>query len=160
MANNEEKTYADSDLVNFFQAYFSFHKGHPNHKLEETEISMSFYSALAGLDRSFSSCDFILSMKKDFEIISKQLEHFARVAQRDVSQREGKRDKYSSNETYYTVPEITMKWNISGSGVRKAIKKNGLEYVENEGAKCKYLVLKEVFEEYAKNHNIRLRVAK
>lgn len=157
MANNEEKTYADSDLVKFFRAYFSFHKGNPHHKLEETEISMSFYSALAGLDESFSSKEFILSMKKDFEIISKQLEHFARAAQRDVTQREGKSDKYSSTDTYYTVPEIITRWDISGAAVRKAIKEERLRSSIAQGAKSKYRILKEDFEEYAKNNRIRPR---
>ena len=158
MEKTNEKTYADSKLTELFGSYFIYHKAHPDEPLnDETEITMAFYAALSGLDTKYSSKEFILSIKSDFDIISRVLEKIANQAHKDIRSKEGIRDKHSISETYYTVPEIEARWAISGTAVRKAIAEQRLRAKENSGRKNKYLILKADFENYATNNRIKLR---
>ena len=158
MEKTNEKTYADSKLTELFRSYFIYHKAHPDEPLnDETEITMAFYAALSGLDTEYSSKKFILSIKSDFDIISRVLEKIANQAHKDNRSKKGVRDKYSITETYYTVPEIEARWSISGAAVRKAITEQRLRAKENSGRKSKYLILKADFENYATNNRIKLR---
>ena len=153
-----EKTHADSDLARFFRAYMIYHKQNPNAVLDFTEINMALSSAVYGLDEQYSTKEFILSIKADFEIISKVLERIAYQASKDIRSSEGIRDKYSVTETYFTVPEIEARWKISGTAVRKAITEKRLRAIEVSGKKSKYKVLKADFENYAENNGIKPRV--
>lgn len=157
MADDENKTYADSDLTVFFRDYFMFHKANPGKRLGVTDIQRAFYAALSGLDNSFSDKEFILAMKKDFEIISKQLEHLARYAQNDIAQEGGKWDKYSETERSYFPREIATEWNITASAIRYAISHGNLEATEVKGKKDKYLVKEKDWLEYAASHHINKR---
>ncbi len=155
MANMEELTHGDSKLVDFFVSYFIYHKTHLNEPLDTTEIMLAFYSALSGLDAKYSTKEYILSIKSDFDIISKVLEKLANQAHKDIRSKEGIRDKYSDTEVYYTVPDIEARWAISGTAIRKAITQKRLRCKEVSGRKSKYLVLKEDFENYAENNGIK-----
>ena len=158
MEKTNEKTHADSRLTELFGSYFIYHKAHLDEPLnDETEITMAFYAALSGLDTKYSSKEFILSIKSDFDIISRVLEKIANQAHKDIRSKEGIRDKHSISETYYTVPEIEARWAISGTAVRKAIAEQRLRAKENSGRKNKYLILKADFENYATNNRIKLR---
>ena len=152
-----EKTHADSDLARFFRAYMIYHKQNPDAVLNYTEINMALGCALYGLDEQYSTKEFILSIKSDFDIISKALEKIAYQANRDIRSREGIRDKYSVTEVYYTVPDIEGKWIISGTAVRKAITEGRLRAKEVSGKKSKYQILKEDFENYANSNGIKKR---
>jgi len=152
-----EKTHADSDLARFFRAYMIYHKQNPDAVLDYTEINMALGSALYGLDEQYSTKEFILSIKSDFDIISKALEKIAYQANRDIRSREGIRDKYSVTEVYYTVPDIEGKWIISGTAVRKAITEGRLRAKEVFGKKSKYQILKEDFDNYANSNGIKKR---
>lgn len=153
-----EKTHADSDLARFFRAYMIYHKQNPDAVLDYTEISMALGHALYGLDEHYSTKEFILSIKSDFEIISNVLEKIAYQANKDIRSNEGIRDKYSIAEVYYTVPDIEAKWEISGTAVRKAITEGRLRFREAKGKKSKYRILKDDFEQYAKRNDIKLRI--
>ena len=157
MADIEELTHADSELVDFFVNYFVFRKMHPNEALNTTEIMAAFYRELSGLDKKYSMEESILSIKSDFEIITKVIEKCAYIAHKDIRSSEGIRDKYSDTEVYYTVPEIEARWVISGTAVRKAITEHRLRAKEVSGRKSKYMVLKADFENYANNNGIKLR---
>ena len=157
MADNENKTYADSDLTAFFRDYFLFHKANSSKKLGATDINRAFYGALSGLDHSFSDKEFILAMKKDFEVITKQLERIARDAQKDIAQDGGMWDKYSETERTYYAREIEAEWNITASAIRYAISNDKLEAVEITGRKDKYLIKEKDWLEYAVSHNIKKR---
>ena len=157
MADNENKTYADSDLTAFFRDYFMFHKANPSKRLGVTDIHRAFYSALSGLDNSFSDKEFILAMKKDFEVITKQLEHIAREAQKDIAQDGGMWDKYSETERTYYAREIEVEWNITASAIRYAITNGNLEAEEITGKKDKYLIKEKDWLEYAASHKIKKR---
>ena len=157
MADNENKTYADSDLTAFFRDYFMFHKTNPSKRLGVTDIELAFYGALSGLDNSFSSKEFILAMKKDFEIIAKQLEKIAKRAEIDIAQDFGKWDKYSENERTYYAREIEAEWNITASAIRYAITKGNLQAEEITGKKDKYLIKEKDWLEYAASHKIKKR---
>ena len=157
MADNENKTYADSDLTAFFKDYFMFHKTNPSKRLGVTDIKLAFYGALSGLDNSFSSKEFILAMKKDFEIITKQLENIARDAEKDIAQDGGKWDKFSETERSYYVREIEAEWGITASAIRYAISNGNLEAEEITGKKDKYLITENDWLEYASNHRIKKR---
>lgn len=152
-----EKTHADSDLAKFFRAYMIYHKQNPNAVLDYTEINIALGNALSGLDEKYSTKDFILSIKSDFDIISNVLEKIAYQANKDIRSREGIRDKYSVTEVYYTVPDIEGKWIISGTAVRKAITEGRLRAKEVSGKKSKYQILKEDFENYANSNGIKKR---
>lgn len=156
MADNENKTYADSDLTAFFKDYFMFHKANPRKRLGAIDIELAFYGALSGLDNSFSSKEFILAMKKDFEIIAKQLEKIAKRAEIDIAQDGGKWDKYSDERTYYA-REIEAEWNITASAIRYAITKGNLQAEEIKGKKDKYLIKEKDWLEYATSHKIKRR---
>lgn len=155
-----EKTHADSDLAKFFRAYMIYHKQNPNAVLDYTEINIALSSALSGLDEKYSTKEFILSIKSDFEIISRVLEKIAYQANKDIRSSEGIRDKYSVSDTYYTVPEIEARWVISGTAVRKAITEGRLRAKEEKGVKSKYRVLKEDFENYAISNGIKVKQLK
>lgn len=155
MADDENKTYADSDLQKFFRHYFMYHKANPGKRLGVTDIQMAFYSALSGLDNSFSSKEFILAMKKDFEIISKQLDHLAWNAQKDIAQDDGKRDKYSETELGYFPREIEAEWDITASAIRYAISHGNLDATEIKGKKDKYLIKEKDWLEYVASHHIK-----
>ena len=155
---DKEKTHAESELATFFRSYMIYHKQNPDAVLDYTEISMALGHALYGLDDHYSTKDFILSIKSDFEIISNVLEKIACQANKDIRSSEGIRDKYSVTEVYYTVPDIEAKWEISGTAVRKAIKEGRLKFTEAKGKKSKYRILKDDFEQYAKTNNIKLRI--
>lgn len=157
MAENENKTYADSDLTAFFKDYFMYHKANPRKKLGVTDINRAFYGALSHLDRSFSDKEFILAMKKDFELIAKQLDHIARDAQKDIAQDGGKWDKYSETERTYYAREIESEWMITASAIRYAIKKGNLQAEEITGKKDKYLIREKDWLEYATSHKIKRR---
>ena len=158
MQNTNEQTYADSKLTELFRSYFIYHKAHPDEPLnDETEITLAFYAALSGLDNKYSSKEFILSIKSDFDIISRVLEKIANQAHKDIRSKEGISDKYSITDTYYTVPEIEARWAISGTAVRKAITKKRLRAKEASRKRNKYLILKEDFENYAAENRIRQR---
>ena len=158
MDKTNEQTHADSKLTELFRSYFIYHKAHPDEPLnDETEITMAFYAALSGLDTKYSSKEFILSIKSDFDIISRVLERIANQAHKDIRSKEGIHNKYSITETYYTIPDIEARWSISGEAVRKSIKEQRLRAKENSGRKCKYLILKADFESYATNNRIKLR---
>lgn len=158
MANTKELTHGESYLADFFRSYFVYHKNHLDEPIsDETEIIIAFYAALSGLDAKYSTKEFILSIKSDFDIIARVLEKIANQAHKDIRSKEGVRDKYSITETYFTVPEIVARWSISGEAVRKAIKEQRLRAKENSGRKCKYLILKADFESYATNNRIKLR---
>ena len=152
-----EKTHADSDLARFFRAYMIYHKQNPKAVLDYTEINIALGNALSGLDEKYSTKDFILSIKSDFDIISNVLEKIAYQANKDIRSREGIRDKYSVTEVYYTVPDIEGKWIISGTAVRKAITEGRLRAKEVSGKKSKYQILKEDFENYANSNGIKKR---
>ena len=157
MADNENKTYADSDLTAFFRDYFMYHKSNPGKKLGVTDINRAFYGALSGLDNSFSDKEFIMSMKKDFEVISKQLEHIARKAQQDIALEDGKWDKYSETERTYFPREIQAEWSITASAIRHAITTGHLEAEEITGKKDKYFIKEKDWLEYATSHKIKKR---
>jgi len=157
MADNEELTHGDSKLVDFFESYFIYHKAHPNEPLDTTEIMMAFYRALSGLDSKYSTKEYILSIKSDFDIISKVIEKIAYQAHKDIRSNEGIHDKYSVTEVYYTVPDIEARWVITGTAVRKAITEKRLRAKEISGKKSKYQILKADFENYAESNGIRLR---
>ena len=157
MADNQELTHRDSKLVDFFVSYFVYHKTHPNEPLDTTEIMTAFYTALSGLDKKYSTKEYILSIKSDFDVISKVLEKIAYQAHKDIRSGEGIRDKYSDTEVYYTVPDIQARWVISGTAVRKAVTEQRLRAKEVSGRKSKYLILKADFESYAENNGIKLR---
>ena len=105
----------------------------------------------------YSTKEFILSIKSDFDTISKVLEKIANQANKDLRSSEGIRDKYSITEVYYTVPDIEARWVISGTAVRKAITEGRLKAKEIKGRKSKYDIYKEDFENYAKSNGIKLR---
>ena len=157
MANTEELTHGDSELVKFFVSYFVYHKTHPDKPLDTTDIMLAFYSALSGLDAKYSTKEYILSIKSDFEKISKVIEKCAFQAHKDIRSNEGIRDKYSDTEVYYTVPDIEARWVISGTAVRKAITEHRLRAKEIVGRKSKYQILKADFENYAESNGIKLR---
>lgn len=157
MADNQELTHRDSKLVDFFVSYFIYHKTHPNEPLDTTEIMTAFYTALSGLDKKYSTKEYILSIKSDFDVISKVLEKIANQAHKDIRSGEGIRDKYSETEVYYTVPDIEARWVISGTAVRKAVTEQRLRAKEVSGRKSKYLILKVDFENYAESNGIKLR---
>lgn len=157
MADNENKTYADSDLTAFFRDYFMYHKANPRKRLGVTDIELAFYGALSGLDNSFSSKEFILAMKKDFEIIAKQLEKIAKRAEIDIAQDFGKWDKYSENERTYYAREIEAEWDITASAIRYAITNGKLQAEEITGKKDKYLIKEKDWLEYAASHKIKKR---
>lgn len=155
---DKEKTHAESELATFFRSYMIYHKANPENELDYTEINMALSSALYGLDMKYSTKEFIMSIKRDFDTISKVLEKIAYQANRDIRSSEGIRDKYSVTEVYYTVPDIEGKWIISGTAVRKAITEGRLRFTEAKGKKSKYRILKDDFEQYAKTNNIKLRI--
>ena len=157
MADIQELTHRDSKLVDFFVSYFVYHKTHPNEPLDTTEIMTAFYTALSGFDKKYSTKEYILSIKSDFDVISKVLEKIAYQAHKDIRSGEGIRDKYSDTEVYYTVPDIQARWVISGTAVRKAVTEQRLRAKEVSGRKSKYLILKADFESYAENNGIKLR---
>ena len=158
MADDENKTYADSDLQKFFMHYFMYHKANLGKRLGVTDIQMAFYSALSGLDNSFSSKEFILAMKKDFETILKQLEHLAWDAQKDIAQDGGRWDKYSETERTYFPREIGAEWCISASAIRYAIAKGNLDATKITGKKDKYYIKEKDWLEYAASHHIKKRI--
>ncbi len=151
------KTYRDSRLVDLFVNYIIYRKENGSHRISEMEIEMCFWNAIGGLDETYHSDDFIMSMRDDFELFSNVLEKIANKRGREIRSQEGIRDKYSDGETYYTVPEIEARWIISGTAVRKAITEKRLNAKERSGTKSKYIVLREDFEEYAKNNGIKTR---
>jgi hypothetical protein len=155
--NNAKKTSGDSNLTAFFKDYFMYHKNNPLKKLGVTDIHRAFYGALDGLDGSFYDKEFILAMKKDFEIISKQLERIARDAQNDIAQEKGIWDKYTETERSYFPREIEAEWNITASAIRYAISNGNLEAQEITGKKDKYRIKEIKWLEYATNHKIKKR---
>ena len=157
MADIEELKHGDSKLADIFISYFIYRKAHPNEALDTTEILTAFYHAVHGLDVEYPQKEFILSIKSDFDIISKVLEKAAYQAQKDIRSSVGIRDKYSNTEVYYTVPDIEARWVISGTAVRKAITKQRLRAKEVVGRKSKYQILKADFENYAESNGIPLR---
>lgn len=157
MADNQELTHRDSKLVDFFVSYFVYHKTHPNVPLDTTEIMTAFYTALSGLDEKYSTKEYILSIKSDFDIISKVIEKIAYQAHKDIRSGEGIHDKYSDTEVYYTVPDIQARWDISGTAVRRAVTEQRLRAKEVSGRKSKYQILKADFENYAERNGIKLR---
>ena len=157
MTENENKTYADSELTAFFKSYFLHHKANPGKKLGVTDIELAFYGALSGLDNSFSSKKFILAMKKDFEVIAKQLEKIAKRAEIDIAQDDEKWDKYSETERAYFPREIEAEWIITSEAVRHAIRNGNLQAEEITGKKDKYRIKEKDWLEYAASHGTKKR---
>lgn len=157
MADVTSRTYRDSRLVDLFANYIIYRKENGFHVINETEIEMSFWNAVGGLDEKYRSDEFIMSMRDDFELFLKVLDKISNKRGREIRSMEGIRDKYSDTETYLTPPQISSRWVISGEAIRKAIRENRLKAKEQEGRKCKYLILKEDFEKYAENNGIKLR---
>jgi hypothetical protein len=157
MADNENITYADSDLTAFFRDYFMYHKANPRKRLGVTDIHRAFFGALSGLDNSFYDKEFILAMKKDFEVITKQLEHIARDAQKDIAQDGGKWDKYSETELSYFPREIAAEWDITASAIRYAIANGNLKADRISGGKDKHRIKEKDWLEYAAKHGKKRR---
>lgn len=157
MADSTIRTYRDSRLVALFANYIIYRKENGFHVINETEIEMCFWNAVGGLDEEFRSDEFIMSMRDDFELFLKVLDKISNRRGREIRSMEGIRDKYSNTDTYLTPPQISSRWKISGTAIRKAINEKRLKAKEQEGRKCKYLILKEDFEKYAENNDIKLR---
>ena len=155
---DKEKTHAESELADFFRSYMIYHKMNPDAVLNYTDVNIALGNALCGLDAKYSTTEFILSIKSDFDIISKVLEKIAYQANKDIRSGEGIHDKYSITEIYYTVPDIEARWVISGAAVRKAITEGRLKAKVIKGRKSKYDILKEDFEDYAKSNGIKSRL--
>ena len=157
MADATIKTYRDSRLVDLFANYIIYRKENGSQVITETEIEMCFWNALGGLDEKYHSDEFIMSMRDDFELFLKVLDKISNRRGREIRSLEGIRDKYADTDIYLTPPQISSRWNISGTAIRKAIYEKRLKAKEQEGRKCKYLIFKDDFEEYAKNNGIQLR---
>lgn len=157
MADATNRTYRDSKLVDLFINYIIYRKVNGSHVITETEIEMCFWNALGGLDKKYHSDEFIMSMRDDFELFLKVLDKISNKRGREKRSMEGIRDKYADTDTYLTAPQISSRWKISGTAIRNAIKEKRLKAKEQEGKKCKYIILKYDFEEYAKNNGILLR---
>ena len=157
MADTSSRTYRDSRLVALFANYIIYRKENSFHTINETEIEMCFWNALGGLDKEYHSDEFIMSMRDDFELFFKVLDKISNRRGREIRSQEGVHDKYSDTDTYLTPPQISSRWVISDVAIRKAIKEKRLKAKEQEGKKCKYLILKEDFEQYAKNNGIKKR---
>lgn len=157
MADSNVRTYRDSKLVDLFVSYVIYRKENGSHNISETEIEMCFWNAIGGIDETYRSDEFIMSMRDDFELFYKVLDKISNRRGREIRSMEGVRDKYSDTEIYLTPPQISARWKISGSAIRRAIIEKRLKAKGQEGRKCKYLILKEDFENYAKNNGIPLR---
>jgi len=157
MADTSSRTYRDSRLVALFANYIIYRKENGFHFINETEVEMCFWNALGGLDEYYHSDEFIMSMRDDFELFLKVLDKISNKRGREIRSMEGVRDKYSDTDTYLTPPQISSRWVISGTAIRKAISEKRLKAKEQEGKKCKYLILKEDFEKYAENNGIKKR---
>ena len=158
MENIDVRTYRDSKLVDLFACYIIYRKENGTKEIGELEIERCFWNAIGGLDQTYSSEEFVLAMKDDFDHISKVLGTIADKTSRGIRARKGIHDKYSNTETYYTVPDIEARWEISGTAVRKAIVEERLKAKEQDSRKCKYLILKEDFERYAVSNGIKPRI--
>lgn len=157
MADSNVRTYRDSKLVDLFVSYVIYRKENGSRNISETEIEMCFWNAIGGIDETYRSDEFIMSMRDDFELFCKVIDKITNRRGREIRSMEGIHDKYSNTETFLTQPQISARWNISGSAIRKAIKEKRLKAKEQVGRKCKYLILKEDFEKYARSNGIRQR---
>ena len=114
-----------------------------------TEIQTALYTALGGLDRAYSTSEFVNKMKGDFELIAQHLDKIAHEMYKEERRKVGFHDRNAIYERVLSVSEISAKLGISEQAVRKAIKEERLKATLNN--KGVYEVTEKDFKEFEKN---------
>ena len=84
---------------------------------------MAIMTALSGLDKEYSSSEYLLKMKADFETIVLTLDGMAKRHYKELAASNGKVDKMASQEVkYYSVEEAARFHRVTEETIRKAIR--------------------------------------
>ncbi len=139
-------THLDEHLTNCFISYIIHLKENIN-PLAYTEIQTALYTALGGLDKTYSTFEFVNKMKGDFELIAQHLGKIAHEMYKEERRKVGFHDRNAIYEHILSVSEISAKLGISEQAVRKAIKEERLKATLNN--KGVYEVIEKDFKEFA-----------
>ena len=141
-------THLNEHLTNCFVSYI-IHLKENVYPLAYTEIQTALYTALGGLDRAYSTSEFVNKMKGDFELIAQHLDKIAHEMYKEERRKVGFHDRNAIYERVLSVSEISAKLGISEQAVRKAIKEERLKATLNN--KGVYEVTEKDFKEFEKN---------
>lgn len=139
-------THLDEHLTNCFVSYFIHLKESVN-PLAYSKINTALYTALGGLDKEYSTYEFVNKMKGDFELIATHLGKIAHEMYKEERNKAGLYDRNAIYEHILSVSEISAKLRISEQAVRKAIKEERLKATLNN--KGVYEVTEKDFKEFA-----------
>lgn len=127
MEATNKKTHADENLTRCLTAYLIYKK--ENHQTKPTpfEIEMAIMTALNGLDKEYSSGEYLNEMKADFERIAITLSDMAKRHYIEVARTEGKEDRFAVEDVkYYNVYEAARFHRVTEETIRKAIREGRL----------------------------------
>lgn len=141
-------THLNEHLTSCFISYIIHLKENIN-PLAYTEIQTALYTALGGLDKAYSTSEFVNKMKGDFELIAQHLGKIAHEMYKEERRKVGFHDRNAIYERVLSVSEISAKLSISEQAVRKAIKEERLKATMN--GKGSYEVTEKDFKEFAKS---------
>ena len=123
-------THSDENLTDCFVAYLIYKKKMEHREVEGFDVEMAIMTALAGLDREYSSGEYLMKMKADFERIALRLEDMAKRYYKEQAKSEGKKDKLEVDSVkFYSVYEAAQYHNVTEETIRKAIREKRLKAV-------------------------------
>lgn len=123
MTEIEKTTHSDENLTDCFVAYLIYKKKTEHKELKGLDLEMAIMTALGGLDKEYSSGDYLMNMKADFESIALKLEDMAKRYYKEQAKSEGKRDKMEVDKIkYYSVFEAAQYHHVTEEAIRKAIR--------------------------------------
>ena len=123
----EKRTHSDENLTDCFVTYLIYKKETEHKEIEGMDLEMAIMTALGGLDKEYSSGEYLMNMKADFERIALKLEEMAKRLYKEQAKSEGKRDKLEMTDVrYYSVFEVAQYHHVTEEAVRKAIREKRL----------------------------------
>lgn len=147
-------TYKETNLTGVFKEYLR-RCIEGNLELSTNNITLAFYSALNELDNTIDLAEVMVRFITDFDYITKTIDYLARKTFKEWRYEQMKVEPYKKENHYYTIPEITAIYHISGAAIRRACILGRLPYKEKIGVKCKYSISKADIEQYMSTSKIR-----
>lgn len=132
--------YKDNNLTRFFSEYLTHYSGRTN-ELNATDITLACWGALNEVDTEINLAEVVADMLSDFQYICIVIDNLARSICKNESSDKRNQIKSTSNDDYYTIPEVACAYPISQQAIRKACKEKRLPY-KNGCGKNKYLIRK------------------
>lgn len=128
MAEVKVMTHSDENLTDCFVAYLIYKKRMEHREVEGFDVEMAVMTALGGLDREYSSGEYLMKMKADFERIALRLEEMAKRLYKEQAKSEGKKDKMEVESLkFYSVYDAAQYHRVTEETIRKAIRENRIK---------------------------------